>query len=798
MNTILRINKNWYYCSVMLSMAIVTTQSVAQTTTGSVMGVVIEIETKQSIPGVHIAVEGLKRGAVTNEEGRFTIEELKPGSYLLHVTFLGFSKQKLLANVIGGQITTLETILLEEEVYSLDEITVIPGRFSIMGDVPLSKQMLPEKDIKNMSWAEDVTRAVARIPGISSSDYSSKFTIRGGEADEVLITLDGMELYEPFHQRDFSGGLFSIVDIEAIQGIELMTGGFSADYGNRLSGVFNMKTRNIQRKSFTSVGISTMNSRFYHEGTFANKKGSYLFSARRGMLDLVFKTIGRTENLPNFYDAMGKIEYSISPKHKLSFHALQAGDRATVRDISEPDFDIHDTKYGNSYGWLTLKSNFGERLYARTLAYAGLVTHTRNGSFSKNDNSDKGTFSVLDKRNYSLFGIKQDLDWQTSDKIYFKAGFEIKRVESFYNYQSEIHDLRVDSNEQLYYYDNTKDIQIKPSGVQLALYLSGRYKVLNKLIAETGVRYDQTTYTGDKVWSPRVSLAYAFAKNTFLRGAWGYYYQTQFINAIDVNNGNVNFNPAKLAKHYVLGFEHLFKNGVNFRIESYLKKYSNLSPTWQNMRDHLEVWPESRNDNARVIYNGGDSKGIEVFLKYDQGGKYSWWLGYALAKAEDNIKDIEFDGLLTKRLGKAPRLNNQQHSIFADLNYRPNDKWHFNLSETFYVGWPRTTYTYHYTVLPDGRDHFYIEHKEFNSTTYPAYHRMDLRINRHFKTRTGAVTAFLHFVNLYNRKNLKKFDLDTTDDNGNLSIDAQGNYVPFHDDKYWFRFLPVFGVSWEF
>lgn len=62
-----------------------------------------------------------------------------------------------------------------------------------------------------MSFAEDVTHAVSRLPGGASNDFSSKFTVRGGENTEVLISLDGMELYEPFHQRDYGGGLVSIV-----------------------------------------------------------------------------------------------------------------------------------------------------------------------------------------------------------------------------------------------------------------------------------------------------------------------------------------------------------------------------------------------------------------------------------------------------------------------------------------------------------------------------------------------------------------------------------------------------------
>ena len=241
----------------------------------------------------------------------------------------------------------------------------------------------------------------------------------------------------------------------------------------------------------------------------------------------------------------------------------------------------------------------------------------------------------------------------------------------------ELHEIRVDSNEVLYDYDKINDIQLNPSGEQLAVYLSTKFRLLPRLIIETGLRNDYTTYTADNVWSPRFSAVYSFSKNTFLRAAWGHYYQTQFINNLDVNNGEVFFNPAELAEHYVLGFEHLFNRGINLRVEAYHKALTNISPQWQNMRDHLEMFPEQRNDNARVIYNGATSKGIEIFLKQDNGGKFSWWLSYALAKAEDDVRNIEFDGLLTKRTGKVPRLNDQRHSVYFDLNYRPGEQMAF-------------------------------------------------------------------------------------------------------------------------
>ena len=101
-----------------------------------------------------------------------------------------------------------------------------------------------------------------------------------------------------------------------------------------------------------------------------------------------------------------------------------------------------------------------------------------------------------------------------------------------------------------------------------------------------------------------------------------------------------------------MGLEHKFDKSIDLRVEAYYKDYSNISPLWQN-RDHLENYPEARNDNALVEFNGITSKGVELFLKYDA-GKNILVVQLCLAKATDDIKDIQYDGLLIKRAGKYP------------------------------------------------------------------------------------------------------------------------------------------------
>ncbi|KAA3613362.1 MAG: TonB-dependent receptor [Calditrichaeota bacterium] len=768
--------------------------------TGTIQGTVLDQKTQKPLPGVNIMVEGTLRGTATNTDGNFKIAKLPTGTCTLVFAYIGYGKIRA-ENILikAGSENNLGQITLVEEAITLQEIVVTPGSYSIMGDMPVARQTLSEEDIKSMAYAEDITRAVTRLPGISSNDYSSKFTIRGGEANEVLMVLDGMELYEPFHQRDFAGGLFSIVDVETIQGIDLQTGGFSAEYGNRQSGIFNMKSRDITDDDRrTSLGLSVMSASFYTDGTFANSKGSYLVSARRGLLDQAFKLIGEEERTPEFYDVLGKLTYVLSTNHSLSLHFLNAGDKTEIRDVSPEAFDKHNTEYGNTYGWLTLKSFYTAKLFSRTLLFGGLITHDRNGAMDKYENSDKLTFSVKDKRKYNFLGIKQDWNWDLSDRIFLRSGFEARQMSVDYDYSYSINELRLSPEFELVDYQNSFSYDEKPTGEQTSFYLTSRLKATSKLFLETGVRFDHVSYTNDDLWSPRLSFAYSLAENTFLRGAWGYYYQSQFMNDLDVNHNVTEYDPAELSKHYVLGLEHLFASGINLRLDGYFKDISRMSPTYQNLRDQWELFPESRNDELRLDFDGASAKGIELFLKYDTGRKISWWFSYAYAKAEEKVTNIDFYGVVGENLGTLPRANNQLHTVYTDMNYRPTKKWHLNLSWQYYTGWPITTYTFVDHTLDNGDLHFTPAHYKFRGEESPATHRMDVRINRYFKLGQQRLSTYLHVINVYNRENFRKWDLDTVNDQEQLEPNGEGGYNYFEDNTYFMTITPVLGVSWEF
>ena len=768
----------------------------------SISGMLIDAKSKEPLPFINVVIEGTDIGGLSNDKGHFIINGLSQNRYNVLFSAIGYEQKKIAdVELDANEKLNLGTIILHEGAISLKEVIIKPGMYSFMGSRPLSMQTLSERDLKNMSFSEDITRAVSRLPGVSSNDYSSKFAVRGSETDEVLFTLDGMELYDPFHQRDFVGGLFSFVDIEVIKGVDLLTGGFSAEYGNKQSAVLNMKSKDVTSKRRSSVGVSVMNARVYTEGNYANNKGSYLFSARMGMLDQALKIVRDTQSVPNFYDMFGRLNYKLNNRHKLSLHMLHAGDKTEIRDIEEDAFEIHDTKYSNNYAWLTLQSIYNDKLSSRSIIYGGLLTQDRKGNAEKDEDHDQLEFLLRDDRELYFFGAKQDWRWLLHDDVLVKGGFDIKQLNSDYNYSLLLEDIRVDSTGVVGEYTEDRKVEKKPSGNHMSAYISGRFNLLPNIFVEAGLRYDNVSYTNEDFWSPRVSATYAISKRTFLRGAWGQYYQPQFIYNMEVNYGVDEFRKAEMTEHYVVGLEHQFSNGLTVRLEGYCKDVRVPSVSYQNLRDIWEVFPETRADIIKLDIEDARARGIEFFAKYDVGKKLSWWFSYSLAKAEEKIQNITYNGLLDKRTGWLPKAYNQKHTIYSDVNYRVNEKWIFNLSWQYYSGWPQTTYEYDFGVLEDEDDEvfFFSKHKKFRAEKYPDYHRMDLRINKHFFLRNSKLSAYIHIINLYNKKNLRKFDLDLDiEDDEENTPDGQIIYRVFDDHKYWFRTIPVIGISWEF
>jgi hypothetical protein len=315
----------------------------------------------------------------------------------------------------------------------IQEVVVTPGHFGIAYESGSKAQALTREQIQTLpQLGEDLYRAINRLPGMASNEYSAKITVRGGDDQSVLVRLDGMELYEPYHLKDFDGAL-SIIDVASIGGVDVITGGFGAEFGNRLTGVFDMRsTSALSSRPGTSIGISLSNARFMSQGSFANDNGLWLFSARRGYLDILLDLIGERARIdPTYYDLLGKLVYQLSPAHRVSVHGLRAGDHGFFED--DDGVGSITSSYGSSYGWVTWDFQISDGVRASTQASFGKLDWRRNAS----EHGTGNDFDILESRDFSFYGVKQDWRFGT-DHVFIKWGGELRAGNAEYDYFNRI------------------------------------------------------------------------------------------------------------------------------------------------------------------------------------------------------------------------------------------------------------------------------------------------------------------------------------------------------------------------
>ena len=759
--------------------------------TGRLHGHVTDAATGEALPNATVAVVSADRryGTLTDAEGRYALD-LPPGTYDLQFSFIGYSTHRADSLHIASDAQVPLVIALQPTTIALREMTVTPGRFAIMGDATGSRQTLSQEEIQSMpQFGEDVFRAVTRLPGIAGSDFSAKFTIRGGEADEVLVRVDGVELYDPFHLKDIGGGALSIVDIALIEGVDLLTGGFPAEYGDRLSGVFDIRTRNPKpSQGHASLGLSMMNARAYIEG--ANQKSAWFFSARRGYLDLVLRLMGEDENFsPKYNDAFGKYTYRLNDAHKLQASLLRSHDDL---DFVEDDDDRSNTEYGNTYSWLTLDSALSPKLHARTTLLGGRISEQRDGLAFLFFDSPDVDFTVTDERQFDFLSLRQDWNWAPGPRHYLKWGFDARRLDAFYDYQSEQRLFSRDESGTVQSRVDTTTAALEMVRHTLGLYAADRIRLADPLALELGLRYDWAEHSDDQVFSPRLNFVYTPDRKTSLRVGWGRFYQSQGIHQLDIQDGETTFHSAQRAEHRVLGLERFFAHDLHLRIEAYDKKLAPLRPTYRNWLNAIEIFPELQDDRVRLDLDSARSHGLEFYLKRDDGGRFTWWASYALARVKEKIRSISSSAGTTPFAAEVPGRFDQRHTFSLDLNYRPSPRWRLNAAWQYRSGWPYTDRSLQIGQTTGGDFFFYDQVGQPNAARYPAFHRLDLRLNRAFKTSKGRVHAFLELTNLYNHGNVRTYEYDFECANS-TTPDCHYRKVP----EFWFKLLPSIGLNWN-
>ena len=746
-------------------------------------GIVREVGSSRPVAGAQIQIVERRLRTITGDDGRFTIDPIPLGTHTMRISRIGFQVYESEISIPDSNAVEL-TIELTAVALRLSEIVVTPGHFGVMEADVVAQQTLSREDIETLpQLGEDIFRAVQRLPGVASDDISTRLNVRGGTDQELLILLDDLELYEPYHLKDFDGAL-GIIDVNSIGGIDLVSGGFPVEHGDKLTGVFGMESRNPPISGIrTSLGLSITNASFMSQGGFGSGKGQWLVAGRRGYLDIALALTGGDDDLsPQYFDAFGKMRYQLSAQHRLGLNLLHAGDDLTLREVDGDEvFDI-TTGWNSSYGWLTWEAYPNSRITARTTGWLGRVTRRRFG-FGEDPGRFRGPqrIDLDDDRVFEVGGGSHDLSIELSDLIMLKMGGELKQVAADYLYFNSTETLFVTPAGELAERPDTVSLDLNPDGYEASGYVAVRTRPIDALTAEIGVRYDHISHTDDDDVAPRFLAALELTPTTTLRASWGRYYQSHGIHELEVGDGEERFFPSDRADLIAAGIDQHLPNGIDLRVEFYRRRIADQRPRFLNADREILAFPEAEGDRVRIDPNRGRAHGMELLVSRDVGRRWAWSIGYVLAWAEDEIGG-EW----------VPRTLDQRHTIGLHAAFRPNNSWRLSWSWQFHTGWPATPSTFTVDTLSDGSLQLLRGLGALNSERLPVYHRLDFRISRNFPLGGGVLQAYLDVFNVYNRTNLRSYFYFPQ-----LGVNNQ-IFVQRGDGEDLLPILPSLGFRYEF
>ncbi|MYB92326.1 TonB-dependent receptor plug domain-containing protein [Candidatus Poribacteria bacterium] len=655
-------------------------------------------------------------------------------------------------------LTSLFTTDAEEDAapVELEKIVVTPGRFTIY-DGTSARISLSQKEIERFPLIDnDVMRAGHVFPGVVSSDYSARFSVRGGEKDDISVRLDGMELYNPYHLQDF-GGAVSLIGLELVQNTQLLIGGFPAEYGEKMSGVFDLKTRSPNTEQFSAnFGIDLINATATLEGPLS-EKGSWLLSARRGYIDLILALMDVDEDYkPQYADVYGKFTYQVTQADTVTLNGLYGWDKNRIR-LDDVDNNL-DSQYDNSTAWAKWRHAFADTHWTDFFVFAGISNQNRMTGKADGDNRD-----------FRFFGTKGELTANLFDKHTFRSGVKWQWLTAQYQYDVQERQAGVNVYKPIL-------VDIDDNGGEFSAFLQDEWQLHSKLALNIGGHFVYQQYRKEGIQryeiGPRVALAVKPINNLLLRGAWGIYHQPISLMRVPVEDGIETVGRAEQASHYIIGAEYTPTNNFLVRIEGYYNTFDNLVGRLREFGRQNQIFaaPES-----------GDAKGLDVFMMHAVSNRLSWTLGYAYGIAE------EIAGGTT-----IFRQYDRRHAFAVSTNYQFAPTWHLYLSWRFHTGEPRTPLIHTEVRLPNGGIACDRQFGETHSARMPAYHSLDFRITKQSSYRRWNLSWYFQILNLYNHRNLDQYAFSEVLNEETGAIECVIEEEPL------FPIVPTLGVTLRF
>ncbi len=715
---------------------------------GSIRGHLYDEGTGEPVIFANMVLEGTTYGVTTDVNGFFTMADIPVGTYNLVASYIGYEDIVTEVEFMESRINYYKIFISSQSV-NIGVIDISSVREQARTEVRVSKIQVSPQQIKALPSTggdADVLQYLQVVPGIiSTGDQGGQLYIRGGSPVQNKILLDGLTIYNPFH----SIGFYSIFETELIRNVDVLTGGFNAEHGGRISAIVDISTREGNRKR---LGGQVSASPFMVKGLFEgpivrlqDDKGSasFVLTAKKSIIDRTsldlypYASVNDTIGLPfNFTDTYGKLSFVTANGSKFNIFGFNYEDEYDNPFVAKID-------WANSGGGM----NFSLLPATSSIIVNGMIGFSTYETGIREAEEDPRSSLI---REYVL-----GLDFN-----YFGHNYSI-------NYGVEVKSIRTE-------FDFTNPFGVRIDQFQNTTEISGFTKFRKAwpaVVFEPGMRVQYYASLGEFSLEPRLGLKINATETTRIKAAAGLYSQnlistsnerdvvnlfTGFLSGPDSSFDNLEGDPvsSKLQKsnHAVLGIEQELGSRIQVNVEGYIKDFSQLIIVNRN-----KVLPTDPNYATET----GEAYGIDFSLKYntpqlDLMANYSH--GYVKRFDGEQEYFTVFDRRHNINLLGTYFVGEKRDLQFS-IRWNFGSGFPFTKTQGFYnnLSFLEGVGTDYLTENPEDIGIIYSELR--NSGRLPYYHRLDFSAQKTFHLGdhmnlevVGSVT------NVYDRPNIFYFD----------------------------------------
>lgn len=700
---------------ILIAIALCTLSSLAQQLSQTVRGTIKDADSKSPLIGATVKVLGSEPliGTTADLDGNFRMENIPVGRISIEVSFIGYESKTFQNIVVNSGKEVILDLSLTESLVNLNEVVVKASKKNgeALNEMSLlsSRSVSPEQTARYAGTFNDPSRIMSNYAGVTSTqDGSNDIIVRGNSPKYVQWRLEGVEITNPNHfedQNSSSGGI-SALNNNLLAASDFYTGAFTAEFGNVLSGVYDVKLRPGNNEKFESTfGFGILGTDFTVEGPFKKGYGgSYLVNYRYSTIGLI-NDLGLVDidGVMSFQDATFKIVLPTKKAGTFSMFGMGGlnnfliedikastwptpGDRDMYADITE-DFN-KDNYLLNTGVNHTLPLNKNSYLKT-TLAYSGngihddiyeskiVKTFDGNGGFEA-DTIDR-TLNYKSRINYSTYRGAITYNNKISAKSQIQLGTKITNY-AYDNKQSMLQDTtlhRVDL------------VNFEGNAGTLRNFVNLKYRLNENITIVSGIHNMNVLLNNKSTVEPRIAFKWKLGNTCAFSAGYGNHSNMErihnyFTKVID-ENGNVTEPNKDLgllkAHHYVVGIERNISENVKAKLELYYQDLYNL-PVENNDTSYYSTINESMEYRYVDLVNKGKGKnyGIELTLERYFVNNYYYLINGSLYESKyESLEGVErntryngnyiFNALFGREFNQLGKKKNQTLALNAKVFY---------------------------------------------------------------------------------------------------------------------------------